>query len=129
MTPAERARQIDKEEFAAECAAIRQRAYAYVEERRQQTPQQPLASTRRTESDSGRTSTLHTYNGESLTVVQWAERLGVTSITLYVRRRKLGSMQAAIALGGAQRRGRKPAPPGVVSDFSGPLGTGGGRHA
>jgi hypothetical protein len=28
MSPAERARQIDKEEFAAECAAIRQRAYA-----------------------------------------------------------------------------------------------------
>lgn len=28
MTLAERARQIDREEFAAECAAIRQRAYA-----------------------------------------------------------------------------------------------------
>jgi hypothetical protein len=28
MTPAERAQQIDREEFAAECAAIRQRAYA-----------------------------------------------------------------------------------------------------
>jgi hypothetical protein len=28
VTPAERARQIDREEFAAECAAVRQRAYA-----------------------------------------------------------------------------------------------------
>jgi DNA-binding IclR family transcriptional regulator len=32
MTPAE-ARQIDREEFEAECAAIRQRAYQYVAQR------------------------------------------------------------------------------------------------
>lgn len=31
MTPADRARQIDREEFAAECAAVRERALVYAE--------------------------------------------------------------------------------------------------
>lgn len=47
MTPAERARQIDKEEFEAECAAIRQRAIAYSSQRRREDREAFLAAAAR----------------------------------------------------------------------------------
>ncbi|WP_119254376.1 hypothetical protein [Shinella zoogloeoides] len=47
MTPAERARQIDKEEFEAECAAIRQRAISYAARRRLERRTEFLAAINR----------------------------------------------------------------------------------
>lgn len=134
MTPAEQARQIDREEFAAECAAARQRALVYAHERRIQARQQvqqwigveTARPTIRPQPRSGRTATLHSYNGEALTIEQWANRLGITTPTLFQRRRKLGSLALAIALGGSQKLRRKP---GVVSDLPAFQGTGAGSTA
>jgi hypothetical protein len=58
MTPAERARQIDKEEFAAECAAIRQRAYTFAQQRERETRH-------RIETWLGREAPVSKFNGTS----------------------------------------------------------------
>jgi hypothetical protein len=103
MSPAERARQIDKEEFAAECAAIRQRALFAVEERRiaermrasswltrtapsgkfnpvsgnsekANRPKQPHPSAHR-----------FTHDGRTLTLKEWADVTGISSLSLRSR--------------------------------------------
>ncbi|HWL30174.1 MAG TPA: hypothetical protein VNQ97_14835 [Burkholderiaceae bacterium] len=125
MTPAERARQIDKEEFAAECAAIRQRVLANAEENRRQEQQRLFTLIGKVEASPSMVG-LYTFEGVTLTVAQWAKLLGVSLPTLYARRRKLGTMEAAIALGGAQRPGPKP---GVVSNLQAFQGTGAGSTA
>jgi hypothetical protein len=121
MTPAE-ARQIDQEEFAAECAAIRQRAYAYVEQCRHEARSQiaswlgrelPKLSFRNYPNDLPKqprkkrifNPPTYTVNGITLSMTQWAERLGINRNTLQQRVHRLGSFEAAVSLGsGDQRR-------------------------
>lgn len=114
MTPAERARQIDREEFAAECAAIRQRAYARIGLKPEHKPDprvrawvkreepkavfQPVFKPvviRRPKLDP-RTPPLHTVEGISLTQRQWAERLGIGVNAMHQRVHRHGSVVAAI---------------------------------
>jgi hypothetical protein len=120
MTPAE-ARQIDQEEFAAECAAIRQRAYAYVERRRHEArceiahwlgreppklnvrpfkPQNLPPKTVRTRlGHAKRASPLFTLDGVSKKLTEWAAHLGLTTNALHVRANRLGGYEAAIRMG------------------------------
>jgi hypothetical protein len=94
MTPTERARQIDKEEFAAECAAARQRAFAYVSERRKQERQKvrsllglpPSTDTEQQSPQTGKHGAfLYTVNGETHSLTEWAEILGVSRASLHAR--------------------------------------------
>ncbi|ATU92012.1 hypothetical protein [Phyllobacterium zundukense] len=68
-----------------------------------------------------------TYNGQSLTIREWAEQLGVQTATIYRRMNSGHSPVEAIAMGV-----RKPAnandntAPGVVSNFPASQGTGAG---
>ncbi|SIP96920.1 hypothetical protein SAMN05880582_101208 [Rhizobium sp. RU20A] len=111
-TPAERARQIDREEFAAECTAIRQRAFDRLS--------QPLRMDATVRASIERGTRKLTWNGKinapkpkrsrptgpaprehqvmgvSLTVQQWADRLGITVNTLHQRAHRQGGMAAAI---------------------------------
>ncbi|WKL27192.1 hypothetical protein Q1M63_24560 [Sinorhizobium meliloti] len=118
MTPAERARIIDKEEFAAECAAIRQRAHAYVERRRHEAradlahwlgrpapvgvfkPDARPAIRKRTVAALARGRDLavkrHTIDGLTMTKRQWADHLGITYSALNTRVSRLGSLEAAV---------------------------------
>ncbi|MBX5023054.1 hypothetical protein [Rhizobium lentis] len=75
MTPAERARQIDKEEFAAECAAIRQRAYDWLASQR---PSKPKDMTRGL-------ARLYEACGEEHTLREWSEITGISITTLNTR--------------------------------------------
>lgn len=131
MTRAERARLIDKQEFEAECKAARERAFAYAEECRQREQQEFCDWMGKDEAKPQLIITtgharVHTYNGLTLTVEQWAKRLGVKSTTLYVRQKKLGSMIAAIAWG---TKGVKGKGAGVVSNLSASRETGAGGTA
>jgi hypothetical protein len=116
VTPAERARQIDKEEFAAECAAVRKRALAYAKHCRKAERQRIKALSSGVEPAPvsfaamkiGREPVKHCVNGEYRTFDGWAKHLGVTTGALLARRRKLGSLDAAIAMGVGSQRGRLP---------------------
>lgn len=68
MTPAERARQIDKEEFAAESAAIRQRAYDWLAKQRPSVKSKPEMRGR---------AMVYTALGHSRTLKEWAEASGI----------------------------------------------------
>ena len=68
----------------------------------------------------------HTSGGISMTQAQWAEHLGLSYDAFSQRIYRLGSFDAAVALGEKQRPGPKP---GVVSNFRAPEGTGGGSTA
>lgn len=115
MTPAERARHIDRQEFAAECQAVRERAFAYAKQCRKLEKQMVKAWMQDDAQPivqkfvfSGRPPATHTYNGVSRTVAQWASHLGISAHTLANRRRRLGSFEAAIAMGGPTTGGPKP---------------------
>lgn len=75
MTPAERARQIDKEEFAAECAAIRQRAYDLLARQRPEKPKNMMRGLAR----------LYEARGEMRTLREWSEITGISITTLNTR--------------------------------------------
>jgi hypothetical protein len=141
MTPAERARQIDQEEFAAECKAVRERAIVYAQQKRDERRRDLLVTVY---GEAGKSMPLYpnvkddtpkygiTYAGLTLTRHEWAKRLGISAGTLKFRIGKHGA-EAAIAMGGKQRVGRPPKrandnAPGVVSNFCPIEGTGAGRH-
>lgn len=136
MTPAERARQIDKEEFAAESQAARERAFAYSKHCRQREQQRVRAWMGITKNVVNKVNQLHvsdrahrhTVNGQTKTLVEWADVLGITPKALLGRRRKLGSMEAAIAFQPTGRWAKRP-DPGVVSNFAPSEGTGAGSTA
>ncbi|SFH23171.1 hypothetical protein [Ensifer sp. OV372] len=75
MTPAESARQIDKEEFAAECAAIRQRAYDWLASQRPEKPKDMQRGFAR----------LYEGRGEKHTLREWSEITGISMSTLNTR--------------------------------------------
>lgn len=118
MTPAKRARLIDKQEFEAECRAVRQRVYARLgikdaEEHalvrrsmaipvaRAESPFQRQRETRRAEpKPTQRTrdanGQLHTVAGRTLTRRQWAEELGITYNNMNQKVHKHGSVTAVV---------------------------------
>jgi hypothetical protein len=136
MTPAEHARQIDKQEFDADCKTARERAFNYAERCRQLEQQRVQAWMGVTNTVIHKTSQLHvsdrahrhTVNGETKSLVQWANVLGITPNALLCRRRKLGSMEAAVAFRPTGRWARHDAP-GVASNFPPSEGTGAGSTA
>lgn len=90
MTPAE-AREIDRLEFEAERAAIRQRAYELL--RKAPLPAKPLTAAPQEQSPASRvplgpTAQLHTHNGLTMTLAEWAKHLGLHYHTLANRLRK-----------------------------------------
>lgn len=109
MTPAERARQIDRDEFAAECAAIRQRAYSRFEIEPQREVgvenwvkrEEPKVTYRPFKVKRGawtgqRGPQLHTVHGVTLTSRQWAERLGINTNAMAQRIHRHGSVIATV---------------------------------
>ncbi|AEH79575.1 hypothetical protein SM11_chr2321 [Sinorhizobium meliloti SM11] len=132
MTPAERARLIDKQEFAAECAAVRHRAFAYVERRRQDTrkeianwlSREPVKLTFKPRvpkvkpapapkpavpsvplANPDKEPKRLTVDGLSLTRREWAYHLGITYNALNTRISRLGSLEAAVRHKSARRSG------------------------
>lgn len=76
MTPAERARQIDREEFAAECAAIRQRAFDWLASQRPEKPKDMMMRG---------LARLYEAHGEKHTLREWSEITGISITTLNTR--------------------------------------------
>lgn len=138
MTPAERARQIDKEEFAAECATVRQRAYARLDK---PSPEAKVREwIKRTEPKRGiwrekmptkrRTMSFAKANGSKArlyvafnctrTLKEWAKETGLSSNTIRNRLNLGWTIEQALTL--APHKGLRP---GVSSDFPTPRETGG----
>ncbi|MGO7921685.1 hypothetical protein ACC755_21255 [Rhizobium ruizarguesonis] len=136
MTPAERAREIDRQEFETECKAARDRALAYVNHCRQLEKQRVQVWIGVTKNVVNKINQLqlsdrahrHTVNGESKTLGEWAKIIGITPKALLGRRRRLGSMEAAIAFQPTGRWAKRPAP-GVSLNFAPSEGTGAGSTA
>jgi hypothetical protein len=117
MKPADRARQIDQEEFRRESEQALQRALAYSKRKQDERRRQFLITVH---GEAGKTMplvaeekrqsrqpvVLYGVNGLTMTRKAWADQLGVSEACLYVRAKKLGSMEAAIAMGGINRRKR-----------------------
>lgn len=138
MTPAERARLIDQQEFEAECRAIRARALAYARSCQKQERRRVKAWIDAPEviaihevpdfnkvhlKARTKRAKLHEVNGEALTLDQWALRIGKSKSALQQRIQKLGSLEAALAF---KPTGRWA---GVSSDFAPSEGTGAGSTA
>lgn len=119
MTPAERARLIDKQEFEAECKAIRERAYALFNIKPKRDPRvtasikrgfspekakfnRPAKVAPKAHKDP-RNPTKHTINGLRMTAKEWACHLGINYNALCARIHRTGSIEAAVAMGGARR--------------------------
>ncbi|MDX0833995.1 hypothetical protein GOD82_29710 [Sinorhizobium medicae] len=179
MTPADRARLVDKQEFEAECRAIRERALSYANAKRQveralfeawlgREPAQPPKRhglkpgfKSRTLTFNGVTKTVsewssetgisintingrlraglpieevlkpgkittadratrHAINGESRTLQEWADHIGIAYGTLIARMHKGRTLVEALAMPDGRRRA-----PGVVSDLAASRDTGG----
>jgi hypothetical protein len=131
MTPAERARQIDAEEFRQDSKRALDRALAYSQQKKDERRRaflvtiygetgkamplwntlpsgQPAQPNTRPEPAQklrfhGRNAKLHTVNGRSFTVAQWAQELGISIHTLRARSTTSGSVEAAILQGGNRR--------------------------
>lgn len=126
MTPAE-ARDIDRREFEAECAAIRQRAYALVQRRpvNSTAAQQRRCAPRpkKPSQANGRPAKRYTVNGITLPLSEWALRGGMTTSALHQRMRKGWTIEEVVKVPPGHRR------PGVVENLPGFSGTGGGSTA
>ncbi|QND20393.1 hypothetical protein HB774_09945 [Rhizobium leguminosarum bv. viciae] len=106
MTPAELARQIDKEEFAAECAAVRQRAFVFLAQRHhaelartalwlgREAPAakfnpvftlKPKKVVAPKESKPRATAHRFTHDGQTLTLKEWAAITGISAMSLRSR--------------------------------------------
>lgn len=105
MTPAERARFIEKQEFEAECRAVRQRVYARLGIKQVEYRARIKAITSEKPSEPkpvlriGRQAKPFTHNGETRTTKQWADHLGIAIITMRWRIKTHG-FAAAIDMGG-----------------------------
>lgn len=109
MTPAERARLIEKQEFEAESQAARKRAQLLVEQRRREDEarvdawiygrQTPALNPNGPEVWSG---TRYTYNGETKALHEWAKQCRV-SVRTMKQRVKLYGLDRAINFKGAGR--------------------------
>lgn len=151
MTPAEQARLIDKQEFEAECRAIRERVFAKLNIRQFDERQKVEASIARPVSvvkfnsrsfgpegqewepkpepkPKRQVGQKHVVAGRALTRRQWAEKLGINYNALNQAVHRFGSVEAAVLL--YLRTKRRPTlaqlRPGVVSNFEAFEGTGAG---
>lgn len=141
MTPAERARHIDREEFAAECAAIRQRAYqrfgiapqreARVERwikrkepKRSTKPQYVRKAVQKASRAHAANAKLYTAFGHTRTLKEWASETGMSANTILNRLNMGWTLEDALTR--AVQEHRKP---GVVLDFAPSEGTGAGSTA
>ncbi len=117
MTPAE-ARQIEREEFAAECAAIRERALAYAKDHREREVKRLSAwirsegttvrargmkaeSQRTGNQKSGRAVALNaklfSAFGQKRTLGEWAEESGISLSTIHSRLHRGWTMERALS--------------------------------
>lgn len=144
MTPAERARQIDRQEFAAECAAIRQRAYAMLGSNltrdanldrwiKRKEPKGSIKRPHRKKMDKATVSScraraagakLYVAFGHTRTLREWAEATGISRYTIRNRLEIGWTVEDAVSRAVQEHRR-----PGVVSDFSPSKGTGAGSTA
>lgn len=146
MTPAERARIIDKEEFAAECAAVRQRAHNYVELRRhearceianwlgREAPKQTFRSypnVRPSLSENfRRPAKMWLAFGKEQSLAEWAKEYGILAGTIRTRLKHGWTLENALRVPPAQMGKRVHRhKPGVVSNLSALTGTGAGGTA
>jgi hypothetical protein len=121
MTPAERARLIDQEEFRRESQRLRAEAFARLEAARAadharfdhiRNPDRQYGNVERRTTYNGETKVVEkwiTYNGETKSVEQWAKSLGLQLSSFENRIKKHGAIEA-IAIGGRHSKVRKPAP-------------------
>ncbi|MCS3740232.1 hypothetical protein [Rhizobium sp. BK661] len=138
MTPSERARQIDKEEFAAESAALLKRALAYSARKRADehsrmigvavldTPLKNKPTRRRPPRGK-----LFEVGGVERTLNQWANIVGISYGSMFSRVASYG-IERAVAMGAKADRWTRAAnsnTPGVSSDFAPSKGTGAGSTA
>lgn len=143
MTPAERARQTDREEFAAECAAIRQRAYTRLEQLEHETRTQiahwlgreiPVQSfnvkfqpraPRSKPFAFCRPAVLHEAFGKAQSIEQWANEYGIAKGTIRTRLKLGWTLETALLKppGEVGKRVHLPRP-GVSSNFAPFEGTG-----
>ncbi|GGA78003.1 hypothetical protein GCM10011491_01480 [Brucella endophytica] len=146
MTPAEHARQIERQEFEAECAAIRERAYALLAgkpSRNQQVerwikrqepkgslkPRPPRkAATDKTARTHARKAKLYSAFGHTRTLKEWAEATGLSSHTIRSRLARGWTIEDALTgtVNEAGKRMQKAHRPGVSSNFGPSDGTGAG---
>lgn len=146
MTPAERARQIDREEFAAECAAVRQRAAAYVERRRyearceianwlgRETPKFTFRNYPNVRpsipENFRRPAKMRLAFGREQSLADWAEEYGIAQGTIRTRLSLGWTLENALRVPPAHMGKRAHHPrPGVVFDLPASTGTGAGRTA
>lgn len=116
MTPAE-AREIDRQEFEAERAAIRQRAYELL--RKAPLPAKPLTAAPQEPSPASRaplgpTAQLHTHNGLTMTLAEWAKHLGLHHRTLAYRLRQKWPIERVLT--SQKLRGRCQSSPIIKHD-------------
>ena len=137
MTAAE-AQEIDRLEFEAERAAIRQRALAIIENHKarakaraealaalspENIPHEPKINPFN-RAPVGPKGKLYTHAGLTLPLKEWSERLDVPLPRLFYRLRNGWPLHEVLSP--RNHRG-KGAPPGVVNDLGGLKGTGAGR--
>jgi hypothetical protein len=137
LTAAERARQIDQEEFEAECSAIRRRAFATLMRKPTRDPrveqwikrgsEPAVASFKpqmapRNQSVSPnfrRPATMHEAFGREQSLDQWAQEFGIQRGTLRTRLKLGWTLEAALRKPPGQTGRRVHLPrPGVPSDFA-----------
>jgi hypothetical protein len=140
MPPTERARQIDKEEFAAECAAIRQRAYARLGLKPQQDKRverwlrRNVSATRFNRSvppaSLRKPAVMHEAFGKAQSMDQWADEYGIAKGTVRTRLKLGWTLEQALSTppGNTGKRAHRPKP-GVVSIFEPSEGTSAGSTA
>ncbi|MGN7960887.1 hypothetical protein [Brucella sp. 22210] len=122
MTPQERARLIDKQEFEAECKAIRERAYALYQRGKKRSSRvqasinrgatqgvswrQPLTATQKRPEKSWRRGPIgkqYTYQGRTMNAKQWADLIGMSVGAFKSRLSKGYTLEQAIETPQRQR--------------------------
>lgn len=131
MTPAERARQIDREEFEAECAAIRKRALAKLSGKPTRDPRvekwlkRPEQEETKSSWGSGAKARAKKYTafGEQRTLREWGLEKGIHHRTIRGRLEAGWTLEDALTV--PPSPGNKP--PGYIQTSKSTKGTGGGR--
>lgn len=112
MTPAERARLINQQEFDAECRAIRQKALRYAQARRQEeiarwakilATDTPKPKPKAGVVPMGRKPKLYTYNGEAKSLSEWATKYDLDYGTLANRIRNGIPIERALTMKPGER--------------------------
>src|SRR5690606_34713288 len=112
MTPAERARLIDKQEFEAECKAARKKALRYAAAKRKEEAARlaailaadtPAPKPKAGIVPTGRKPKLYSYNGESKSLSEWATQFKIDYHTLGTRLRNGIPLERALTMKPRQR--------------------------